>query len=469
MKRQLRTLTICACGLALLIAALLAILYWLPQSSTVEPQAESPDPKLALLALAEANIRSIVVQHPEDTITAERGPQGLIITELEGYPVDQSAVSALVSRSANLTATRLIAEGQVTLADYGLDKPRAAVTVSAEDGQEYQFSLGAEAPASLGTYVLMDEAVYLVEASQLAPFMDSLIDYVSLAVTEPLDAASTLSSIQLSRDGETVALTYIPEQNVSDLPGTATPAPGTGGDSTTAATPAYYRMSAPVAADIPIDRVSTWSHSLSALTAQSVVALSPDDAQLAALGFRPAVTVSYVTSDGDRVSLHAAPAEAGAYHLMRAGVDILYKVNEGQIPWVKVTARTLLETLFPGVEPADLESITITPDEGQAYRLVRTAGGFTNNGTSITQSEFEAVTEAVLHIQPGYAAPTDPGLSPVLSIELRTTDGSLQSVELTPSGQGSLYASLAGSEITYTCEESIVRTLLELCAQADGQ
>ncbi len=325
----------------------------------------------------------------------------------------------------------------------------------------YGFKVGDAAPASLGSYVLLDDTVYLVNTAYVSIFEKTLTDYISLTVAEKLGDGEVLDSIQLTRNGETISLTYVPEEVVETQQD---------GQTVTETIPAYYAMNNPVPAALSYSKVTGWSTLMAGFSADAIAAVAPDAAQIKAYGLdQPTYKLSYTTTAGNAVTLYAAEADGGVCYLMREGVNLVYVTTSSALGWLNVTPEILLSTLFPGVQAADVQAVSLVSSTGASYELAAADGAYTNNGQQITADEFTAVVEGVFAIAPTYTdAVSETQLKPVLTIIISYTDGASALLRLIPTGSGALYAFLDDDPSQYTCDESVVQSLLALCKQAGG-
>ena len=473
MKNQIKSLIFSLVALVMLVSFVFVFKYVLPEEveATATPEAAG----ISLVSLSEGDIQSISVQSSTEAMSAVMSNGQLTIPALQGYPLDESNLNSLLTSAASLTASREIGQSDLQLADYGLAQSAAQVQIVADDGAQVQFMIGDQAPASLGTYVLMNDTVYLVDSNAVSAFMLSTLDYVSLSITESLAYDSYLETIDIIQGGTETVLSYVPEVAVAVLSDTidsnGTPDVSSETDTSEESTPAYYNMTKPVSAEISYDDVSIWTGSgnLTGLSASSIAVLNPDAAQINDMGFdAPFSTITYTTTSGDQVTLMAAGCDENSCYVMRDGVNIIYLVNRSSLRWLDISPETLLATLFPGLTPADVQRIVISNGSDRSYTLVVNGDQYTKNSISITQAEFDAVVNTIITIDPYIEDQAcDLSLSTALTVELTLQDGTSHLLEMVPTGSSSLYLLVDGN-CRFVGSEGAAQTILTAASQANG-
>jgi hypothetical protein len=474
MKKQIRGLIISLIALVLLVAVVLVSTMPCPESRRDgTPGVEN----VALLSQKQEDIQSIAVQTSAGSWTASMSNGSLTFPSLQGYPLDGTRINSLLTSATNLEAIREIRGSDLKLADYGLEQPSAQVTITNTGGKQYQFSVGNAAPASLGTFVLMNSKVYLVATDDVSIFQQSDFNFVSSAITQPLAYGDELQAIKIDQNGEDISLTYVAPQPtptaaaVTVTPGVSTP---TAEAETTEEEVdlGHYVLNNPGNATVSYADVSAWAGSgnLIDLSASSVVELGPDATQLSNYGFdKPTSTITYTTSKGDSVTLRVTNCGSDSCYLMRDSVNMIYKVAKSSLRWLDISTESLLATLFPNLTTAEVQSVTITNGADKNYSLAVSGNSFTNNNVSITENEFDSVVKAVLSITPyvNESGTCDTSLSPSLTVTLTLKNGTKHMLDMIPTGSGSLYLVLDGN-CRFTGSEDAVQSLLTTASQADG-
>ena len=125
------------------------------------------------------------------------------------FPVNQTTLDSAASALEKVEADRVL-ENVDDLTEYGLDSPSNSVTVTTDDGTT-KFNIGDENTSTNQYYISKDDedsTVYVVAASTVTPFMNSLYDYAEGEDFPTVDS-STVKKVQVSQDEDS----YILEEN----------------------------------------------------------------------------------------------------------------------------------------------------------------------------------------------------------------------------------------------------------------
>lgn len=472
MKKQL---IILIAALAVL-AALGGLLFFALRGGGPSDASSSEESSIPLLSSGETAepLLSITLKNEKGTYTLTKSGEQFDAKELEGLPVDSGRVQELVNQAQTLSATRAL-DFSGNPADYGLELPRATMTLKTASGEK-TLSLGSDAPSSLGTYLQMADKLYLVPSEDVSAFFYGVGDLLSLQVVPPLEEGETISEITLTQKDESpVRLTYVPEKQVeassvgSASGGSSESGPsGSSSEPAMETVPAAYRMTAPFNMELRESLVSAWADPVFGLTAQSVEAIRPTEQALEDLGLSaPAFVLEIRTSSGETVKLSAAAPAGGSCFVMREGVPLIYRIPAESLGWLAVTPEVLAGTLFPGVEPAQIRTLTIT-GEGRSNVFENNNGAAAGNGTPITKEAFDTLVKDTLHLAitplEGEAVLR---FDPAITLEITYQDESRPAdvLEFISDGEGKLYLSLNG-QVRYTAEEWEARSLLDACQTA---
>lgn len=198
MKKQLRTLIVVLAAVLVLVGALLGLLFLLPQSEeTGSSDAADSDTTVTVVdktkdgegQTVKTPVSKAVVTLESESFTVAPGSDGaLVVTDYADLPVSSAKIDSLVSAVSNLTATREVVAQTSSPADYGLDKPKAAVEVAYHDGTTARIEIGNEAPTGEGYYLWLGSAgpVYLVSTTEAEELMQGSVMYIGTSlITAP--------------------------------------------------------------------------------------------------------------------------------------------------------------------------------------------------------------------------------------------------------------------------------------------
>ncbi len=437
MKRQVVTLAIAVAVLAIL--AVMLTVFLLTEPPQQEPLADS---KVPLFNLGEV-WTSITVENAQGGYVMEHQGEAVAIQGLEELSLNEDLISRTVDIAVAPSAEREIRDVS-NLENFGLEPARAVVTIEAEQGQQ-TFSIGSATPVDQGYYLLFENRVYLAAQEMVEPFLQGSLSFLSLGITQPLEDGEVAQTAELALSGfAPVALEYQPSEG--------------GEDSGT------YRMIAPVEAELDYYTVNSWLGQAFGLAAVRAEAIFPTQEQLEHYGLdEPAAALEVSTSSNRRLKLVSSSIdEEGTAWLMLEGVPVIYQVSEVDLGWMRVTAETLTQQFFPALSPQQLDQFTAIL-EGESYIFQQEEGIYSCNGQLITEEQFNAAAQAALQLRPKLLdAPVEPSLEPVASLTFTSAAGDTKSVQMVPSGKGTLYLKGEGSCLFQT-DEGRLEELQGIC------
>jgi len=141
-----------------LLAALGGVLYW----SSRHPHEESPRASAELppkiLALDESSISGLGIKAKgNDELTLVRNDAGKwTMTAPQRLPVDQTAMSSVISTLSSLTSERLVDDKATDLGQYGLAQPNLQVAVIEKDGKTRKLLIGDETPTGSSAFAALE-------------------------------------------------------------------------------------------------------------------------------------------------------------------------------------------------------------------------------------------------------------------------------------------------------------------------
>ncbi|MBR0464049.1 MAG: DUF4340 domain-containing protein [Clostridia bacterium] len=161
-----------------------------------------------LITEERSNVASVQVENPQGTgftilnnnvydeegkaVSTEDGKPGYSLEGNDNFNLDQSKASAIIGYAVNLTASKMVTENAENLADYGLDAPRATVTMNYKNGASTTWLVGSQAPTSSGSYFMEKgkKAVFLLYSSAVTSMTASRNDLHVLTMPYTIDAAA---------------------------------------------------------------------------------------------------------------------------------------------------------------------------------------------------------------------------------------------------------------------------------------
>ena len=185
--------------------------------STTVKLVEHSRSEVASITIAPADSESYTIVNnntydEEGTETApEDGTPAYTIEGIEDFDLDQSTAKTMLGYAANLTATKLVAENVTDLSAYGLDKPRATVTMTYRDGTQTVWLLGDQAPTSTSSYFCEkgSKAVFLIYQSAATNMTTTRVSLHTCEMPWTISDTTTISDLIIDvAGGETVEVNY---------------------------------------------------------------------------------------------------------------------------------------------------------------------------------------------------------------------------------------------------------------------
>ncbi len=147
------------------------------------------------------------------TFTRESSDDDWLYSEDEDYPIDQSAVSSVVTTSCAISITQVIASDLSNMADFGLDDPYATVTMTDEDGEEYTFYIGNTTGSSTSYYYAYkegDDRVLSIPSTIISKLETDIQELLDVDSYPSLDS-DTFTRIYYEDETQTMELFNDPE------------------------------------------------------------------------------------------------------------------------------------------------------------------------------------------------------------------------------------------------------------------
>ena len=165
--------------------------------------------KTEVFSVKTDDIKSLGFIVDKKAVTFEKKDDSWVKEDETAFPVNQTTLDSAASAIETVEADRVL-ENVDNLTEYGLDSPSNTITVDTSDGTT-KFNIGDENTSTNQYYITKDDddnTVYVVAASTVTPFMDSLYDYAQGEDFPTIDS-STVKKVQVSEDKDS----YVLEEN----------------------------------------------------------------------------------------------------------------------------------------------------------------------------------------------------------------------------------------------------------------
>lgn len=379
MNKTAKGILIGAGVLVLLSGALVALKLTEPESGTSSGSTlSSEDTNSTLLwEVDESTVKSIAVTYGGDSYTVvptdptqdEDGNTifNYTLENAAGLNVDTVTLRTVASRAVSITTVNTVEEHATDLAQYGLDKPRASVTLTLEDGTVKAFSVGDASPLSSQTYFALkgETTVYTVASDKLSPFLKQEGDYLNKAIVPERaeDDNTILSEILIQRKDLDYDIRLKYDSFYAEMEN--------GG------TTATHIMTEPVPCNISPERGSKITVGMYGLTASGVVKLHPTEADLATYGLQDPFCTMTVTSDagvtqtlkiGNTFQLEGD--DTTYYYGYYDGVDVVYSFTAETAPCISVMPRDISSGLVFTTYVWDIGKLTVEAKDRETMAFV---------------------------------------------------------------------------------------------------
>ena len=178
-------------------------------SKEEKTESSEEESKTEVFSVKTDDIKSLEFIVDKKEVTFEKKDDSWVKKDETAFPVNQTTLDSAASAIETVEADRVL-ENVDNLTEYGLDSPSNTITVDTSDGTT-KFNIGDENTSTNQYYITKDDddsTVYVVAASTVTPFMDSLYDYAQGEDFPTIDS-STVKKVQVSENKDS----YVLEEN----------------------------------------------------------------------------------------------------------------------------------------------------------------------------------------------------------------------------------------------------------------
>ncbi len=165
-------------------------------------------PAIPLLSLQTDLVQKLCVENETGTFAFIREGDGWLVEGAPSITLYPERIESLCFSAASLSADVKIADAPDNLELYGLDTPKASVTLSDKEGNKTLFFIGDMTATGDGYYVCLDSnsAVYQVPSGTISPFLNPLSAFRVMTITNL--NFSDIRAIAINKSGETFRVVY---------------------------------------------------------------------------------------------------------------------------------------------------------------------------------------------------------------------------------------------------------------------
>lgn len=368
-----------------------------------------------------------------------------MVQELEGAPVDSSAISNVAKLGYSLVASKNI--GTVTnLSQYGLQDPQATVKIKFKDKTTYNFKVGSASPSDNTSYYMCAENsqnVYIVSID--SAILADKMTFVQKTVLSIAAASSTSSdSATQTNDFTKIVLsgTNFPQSITIDKAASSSSSSSSSTD---------YSITSPLKLDTDMTQVTKITTALASLSATDVASIHTDAATLKKYGLdKPTAIVSF-TVNKKSYKLMAGSKNGSNRYVMLEGVNAVYVVsNDSVSSWADTSLFGLRSKFAFLTAITNVSGMTVTSgSDVNTFTIARTKDAknstedkpvYTyevtgNGGKKLTyDANFKNYYQTVIAVQLLEDAKQQPAGTPAVTIEYKYYTGGKSTVQFYSSG-----------------------------------
>lgn len=377
MKSNIKLLIAAAVILVVLAAAVAVLLLAGKNEETEEPEETTASSSETLSRLLydkdPSQIGNIHVKNSSGEYDIKKyADDAWFVTDFVGCNHNTSALSDALNGAATMTSQQVAADNAEDMSVYGLDNPRAEVTVNFEDESNTvkKFLIGSDSPSPGLTYMAFDgeKTVYAVDTSDIDFFLEDKFYYIAKTVYTAKQATDEndttdykkINSITISRKDidYDIVLEYDVRQDSDEI---------VSGNSSS------HIMTSPVRLDLNPDTSYNVINNVFGLTASKVAVVAPGEETLEQFGLAdPFAEVNFDIVGGDlrfRIGNEFIDENGNqtGYYCYADGIDIIYVFDNASIPWATVMPLDITMTMITSTYIYSIDSIDIATADGSTH------------------------------------------------------------------------------------------------------
>lgn len=409
-----------------------------------------------------ADIKTIHVENKKGTLDViSNTPKGeATVYKLKGYE-DYALQSGIPDKIANAAAkldfSKVASQSGDKKSEFGLDEPRATVTVTYNDKTKAKFIVGSDAPQSAGTYIQFgtEPTIYLCDTETVSAFDLGLNDFMDLNINKTADTTENndASSITISGSGFDSEIVLKPNKDGKNA--------------------ASFVMTSPSGGYANESEASLISGGIRGLYADSVEMVDPSGDQLKKLGLlSPHAKITAVYPDVTVKLIGSKPDGDGKVYIMTDGGKVVYKLFSEKAAWTATSYEKLLSDYVISPKMDSLSGVTVkadktydfsldtktstkTDDEGSETTSTTTTVQY--NGKDVDLGKFTTYYDDLSLIKLSEKKSKSFSGSPEISVTYTYSDGTTDKAEFYAAGNEFYTAVLNGKAVGSCYKADVVR------------
>ncbi len=252
-----------------------------------------------------------------------------MIYTMQDHPnetLSKTLTDSLYEECCYMAATKIIDRSGNNYKEYGLDSPRAEISVIYSDNSSIQMQLGNEAPDNMGVYFKLGENknVYLVPANLVDVFFVDKLQMFDKNISSVLDEKSFISGLEVKGQG------YKNELIVSE--------------NKTKTNSGKYIMDKPYRASCSDERVRAIGESLYGFEGTEIAAVEATEEDIKKFGLdKPFEQITAKADDDTYVTIVASEKDSeGKCYLMNPTQTKIFRMDVSELEWYGIGKNDLL-------------------------------------------------------------------------------------------------------------------------------
>lgn len=362
-------------GCVVLAAVLVVGLYLLLALTGQEEITETTDTKVVFIDEGYAGLDAIQISNENGDFTV----RNISTEEEEFYALDgmdddvlrQDGCVSLYTAMGALYADEMVTETATDLSAYGLDDPRAVMTITLKDGSTRNFLLGDEVPTSAQSYFCEEgkPEVYVISSYLSEKMLAPVADYHIYTMPE-VDAENGKSLVIQMRGEEPWKIRLFDD---------------------TGNTLSAWKMIDPYEIDVDFETVQNLVTDISEVTLSRFVATAASQEDLATYGLDdPIATLTYVDqNNASRTVIVGDKTDTGNYYVQIDDSLDVYLAVSGQVSFVEnITLVNLLDSFANLINIAYVDQVEITKGT-ESYRMqIKRQESTDEDGNTVTEETY---------------------------------------------------------------------------------
>ena len=149
-------------GFLLAVVVMAGLVFGLDKVQVGQSQAQATatsaaGQELQIFEFDDSKVNAFELRNADKTVRVEKDSDGNWKVAGTSDPANKSSFTSLIIRMSTLKGTRRV-DSSSSLADFGLEQPKASAKAELDDGSTYQLDLGDKTPVATGLYAKKADA-----------------------------------------------------------------------------------------------------------------------------------------------------------------------------------------------------------------------------------------------------------------------------------------------------------------------